>query len=169
MRKCAECKEEFPKTQEYFYKSKDRGRVTGYKWSSYCISCDRQRQIDYRSKRVERVRELGRKYAKNKTAKQKSRIKYLKYLNNILNKYKINEVNLRGLMDKQRGCCSICKCSLVFPYTTKTFSIDHCHDTGEVRGLLCNECNLGLGKFKESIDLLQNALSYLRSNDESCI
>ena len=42
--------------------------------------------------------------------------------------------------------------------------IDHCHKTGKVRGILCSECNTGLGKFKDSIELLQKAIEYLKRN-----
>lgn len=41
-------------------------------------------------------------------------------------------------------------------------NIDHCHTTGNIRGLLCDLCNKGLGLFKDDTNLLQNAINYLR-------
>jgi len=41
--------------------------------------------------------------------------------------------------------------------------VDHCHVSGKVRGLLCSECNLGLGKFKDSLNKLRKAVSYLEN------
>ncbi len=46
-------------------------------------------------------------------------------------------------------------------------SVDHCHKTNVVRGLLCNECNSGLGKFKDNIDVMASAISYLQQNNNS--
>lgn len=43
----------------------------------------------------------------------------------------------------------------------KSLSIDHNHQTGKVRGLLCHHCNVGLGHFKDNIELLNSALDYL--------
>lgn len=51
--------------------------------------------------------------------------------------------------------CAICN-------STDRLSIDHCHETGEVRGLLCGKCNSGIGLFKDKIDLLEAAIQYLK-------
>lgn len=47
----------------------------------------------------------------------------------------------------------------------RPLSIDHCHDSGYVRGVLCQPCNIGLGGFRDRVDLLLGAVGYLtRSN-----
>lgn len=64
------------------------------------------------------------------------------------------------MYEDQSGLCAIC----LKPEEemTKTFSVDHDHQTNKVRGLLCGECNLGLGKFKDDPNVLQAALDYLK-------
>ena len=44
--------------------------------------------------------------------------------------------------------------------------LDHCHETGEFRGFLCNNCNQGLGKFKDDPEILLNAIAYLQGHKE---
>lgn len=58
----------------------------------------------------------------------------------------------------QGGVCAICR----KPEIGKNLAIDHCHDKGHVRGLLCGSCNNGLGRFRHDPNLLLNAISYLR-------
>lgn len=56
----------------------------------------------------------------------------------------------------QGGACAICAELFV-----KAPHIDHCHETGVVRGLLCDLCNRGLGYFKDSFDRLRRAANYI--------
>jgi hypothetical protein len=57
----------------------------------------------------------------------------------------------------QDGKCAICNED---PYPKKLM-VDHCHESSDVRGLLCNTCNLGIGFFKDNKELLQSAINYL--------
>lgn len=61
------------------------------------------------------------------------------------------------ILMSQSGLCAICKGSLA-DYSV----IDHCHATGKVRGVLCSRCNSGIGKFKDSPDILSSAIRYLK-------
>lgn len=53
--------------------------------------------------------------------------------------------------------CAICGAEP----STRALAIDHCHDSGKIRGLLCTRCNIGLGYFKDSIENLTKAIEYL--------
>jgi len=64
------------------------------------------------------------------------------------------------MLDEQGGCCKICGTDKPTG-KWKVFAIDHCHITGIVRGLLCNECNRGIGLLRDSADLLRKAADYL--------
>ncbi len=61
-----------------------------------------------------------------------------------------------ALLEKQKHKCAICG-------DDKKLCIDHDHGTGKVRGLLCTDCNLSLGRFKDNIDILSKAITYLRN------
>lgn len=60
---------------------------------------------------------------------------------------------------QQGGVCAICKNPE--PQLNKALAVDHDHKTGQIRSLLCSKCNLGLGHFKDSPELLQSAIQYL--------
>lgn len=59
------------------------------------------------------------------------------------------------MVEAQDGICAICKTKLKTPY------VDHDHDTGLIRGILCNRCNRALGMFKDDRFMLLNAVAYL--------
>lgn len=110
---------------------------------SECHACVKQRKIEY--------------YSVPKRQRERRN-------NSFLLNYGITHDDYDRLLAKQGNACAICGTtdpsgkSGRFSY----FSIDHCHDTGAVRGLLCNHCNRGIGFLQDSPVLLTNALKYLQ-------
>ena len=76
-------------------------------------------------------------------------------------KYNVTKEFLIELYNKQEGKCAICGEE---PKTKRGLHIDHNHETGQVRGLLCHGCNVALGSFKENLDVIANAIKYLKEN-----
>lgn len=70
------------------------------------------------------------------------------------------------MLSKQDGNCAICEISMDEYVKTsqnnKVFSVDHCHTTGVIRGLLCCSCNRGIGYFKDNPNALNKAAKYLQ-------
>lgn len=69
--------------------------------------------------------------------------------------YKISVEELTRLLSESEGKCDICK------KETPKMNVDHCHSTGKVRGVLCRDCNLAIGLFKDSKQILSQAINYL--------
>lgn len=68
---------------------------------------------------------------------------------------------------EQKGLCAICKTDKPggrprADGTPARFHVDHCHDTGRIRGLLCHHCNVGIGNFKHNPDLIRKAIAYVK-------
>ena len=66
--------------------------------------------------------------------------------------------NLKAMQDNK---CALCG-EVPEDKRRKSLVVDHCHKSKRVRGLLCNKCNVALGLFQDSIDILENAVEYLR-------
>lgn len=68
-----------------------------------------------------------------------------------------------NLSKSQDEKCAICGEKELF----RRLSVDHDHKTGKVRGLLCFDCNTALGKFKDDVEMLKKAISYLQPDPKS--
>lgn len=65
------------------------------------------------------------------------------------------------LLVKQQDCCAIC--GIPSEESGKALAVDHCHETGRVRGLLCGRCNRMLGLADDRADYLRNLATYLEA------
>ena len=72
--------------------------------------------------------------------------------------YGITLAEFDELLEMQGGCCAICGTD---DPGAKRFACDHNHETGEVRGILCNNCNRMLGHGKDSVSILAAGIKYL--------
>lgn len=137
--------------------------------SRVCKMCDMETPIknfgQYRAKSGNKVR---RKTCNKCRSRQQSdrykndpkiqeRMKDVARDHRLKKQYGITETDFQNMLSKQNNRCLICDNNF-----EKTANIDHCHDTGEVRGLLCWNCNIGLGYFKDSIENLSSAIEYLK-------
>lgn len=103
------------------------------------------------------------------TAANRLTTKELKYRANQKHRIRATPEERYELMVKAGHKCEICDatvngsdCSATGEGSTKKLCVDHCHDTGKLRGILCHKCNVGIGLFKDNQTLLQGAIDYLR-------
>lgn len=80
---------------------------------------------------------------------------------NTLRDYGLTRDDFDAILEHQKGVCAICE----QPEVGKkgNLHIDHDHNTGEIRGLLCKDCNTTLGQMKDNPDLLRKAAAYLEA------
>lgn len=145
MKPCNDCGEMKPLDQYY-------RRKAGGAYMAVCKPChlakqkrlnDQKRREDpqYFTKKSSRWREAN---------PEKDRLQHVKRT------YGLSAEEYQGLLDRQEHVCAICR----DPFW-KTPSVDHNHDTGAVRGLLCQRCNMLCGLAHDKPALLQAAINYL--------
>lgn len=110
----------------------------------------------YAIRHPDRVKESSKKY--RDANKQYMSDRQRKY--HLRDNYGITERDYDDMLTNQNGECAICKTDKPTG-KWKRFAVDHCHKTGTIRGLLCNECNRGIGLLRDSADLLRLAADYL--------
>ena len=78
---------------------------------------------------------------------------------NLRRNYGISLADYINMLEAQNGRCKICRTDV--PGGIGAFHVDHCHTSNKVRGLLCHQCNVGIGNFKDNISTLASAILYL--------
>ena len=136
---CSKCEEIKPKSDFHNDKSREDGL------QSYCKPCKNGVHL---------------KYQKTDTAK-KNHVDVIRK-SQLKSKYGITQDEYDLNLELQDDACKICKTDA--SEFTKKLSVDHNHETGEVRGLLCPSCNSGLGQFKDNIEFLEEAIEYLKKS-----
>lgn len=82
---------------------------------------------------------------------------------NMLRKYGMTLKQWEEMLEEQNGVCKICFES---PNYTSQYYVDHNHETGKVRGIICARCNFALGHSRDRIDILINMINYLERDGD---
>ena len=137
---CTKCLNPKPLDSFHIRERGGKSRVDGA-----CKQCISGQTVDYRKNRqpVEVTQKLRRSSAISKAKKN----------------YGEDALEIQERILSGEGC-EVCG------GYTKKMAIDHCHDSGLVRGLLCSKCNTALGLADDSIERLQAMISYLESHGE---
>lgn len=169
-KECISCHITKPATNEFFHKQstgklgfrgickicRSNREKKELKTTLICTKCKIEKPFtkEYFYTNTKNLRFVGKGTCKECKAKDQRNI-HLK-----LN-YGITDEDYIKMYKKQFGKCAICNLSYDLLY------VDHNHTTGEVRKLLCSNCNFIIGHSKESIDILNNVISYLKEYEKS--
>lgn len=123
-----------------------------------CKTCWIARQAGYRQNESEAIRQ-GRRDRRNALARSRyARDPFHHRRRMLKHNYGLSVDDYFDMLERQQGKCGICKGR---SNGRGDFHVDHCHDTGKVRGLLCAKCNLLLGHADDNTKLLRAAIYYL--------
>jgi hypothetical protein len=114
----------------------DKVRAASQRYYAKNKSCIKLRVRQWEQSNRDLVRQRGR--AKN------------------LQKYGLSEATFGALLASQGRVCAVCR------LPDRDWVVDHNHDSGEVRGVLCRQCNMGLGCFRDTPAFLAGAIDYLQ-------
>jgi len=129
-----------------------------------CITCTELQPIDEFAAREPLASGLRRRASNCKKCAAASRAAHRAAGNKYgftarMKKFGLTADQYHAMVAEQHGVCAICRKS----QAKKDLAIDHCHQTGQVRGLLCAACNLGIGHFRDDPKLLLESAKYLLS------
>ena len=148
-------------------------RSTSDKLDVLCSSCKRQEAREYGLSHLAERKAYHEKWiiANRITLKARRRAHYLAHKKesnlatrktHIRMKYGITLEEYDAMLSSQKNICLICGTYI----SGRNAHLDHCHKTHKLRGFLCNNCNAGLGMFKDSKLLLTSAIAYLSAQPE---
>ncbi len=122
-----------------------------------------QDKVNYQKKYYQDNKARLREQQKQYYYKNKRHIQYVNWRWQITKRFGITEEDYNNLLNNQKSKCAICgrrefaKRGIVI----KRLAVDHCHKTGQIRGLLCSKCNGTLGWYEQCKEKIEN---YLKNN-----
>lgn len=112
--------------------------------------------------RRQQAKDSAKEWRKNNPEKVRQRWQSRSYLtrldHHLRGKFGITLADYNEMLEQQEGLCAICRQP---PRGQRRLVVDHCHETGKVRQLLCHPCNSGMGLLQDNPELLAKAIQYL--------
>jgi len=143
---CSDCGRVLPAERYYWHKR-------GHRHSRACRDCY---QIKRRGYKIAYMARIGNE-------KQRKRYDPEKRSEYVVKSYGLTLQKYDEMLAKQNGGCAICGSKVAKTQRNGRFCVDHDHETGEIRGLLCAPCNRGIGLLQDNADILQAGAAYLRN------
>jgi len=148
MKRCTCCKEDRPRSDF----NKDKTRSDGL--AATCRPCHKTISAkNYKNNKDKRSANGKRNYRKNPG-------RHREY--ELWHKYGLTVDDYNEMLFLQNNRCVICQQEFVKTGRNSPAHVDHCHKSGEVRAILCTNCDHLLGNAKDDINILQNAIKYLK-------
>lgn len=151
---CRECGN--AQTRAYYQRNREKALARTGQWAREHPEVGRRKSRAWREANIDKVREKKRRDYEENGAEIRALLRDYHFRR----KYGISLAEREAIAERQGHRCSVCgthESGLV-----KRLAVDHDHATGAVRALLCQSCNLGLGFFKDSPELLEKAAEYVR-------
>ena len=153
------------------YKARNREYMAGYRKKNgpYQLSEEqkqaaRQQRKKYYAENKTAVLEKRKDYYRANKLRDNAKNKEYRRINfsslrerELIRKYDLDAEGYKKLHDSQNGVCAVC----FSDNNGKNMDVDHCHDTNQIRGLLCRSCNLLIGHAKNDPEILTLAAYYL--------
>jgi hypothetical protein len=171
---------------------KDCGASLREKDETYCSSCKSQRNKAFMAKKLAEnttCRDCGkertgsspyrcidcqteyvRQWRANRSPEKSEADRLSQRANDLFRKYGLTQEQFNTMWSEQDGKCAICDRELVLSMGRSDNKdghahVDHNHETGAIRGILCNHCNVGMGYFFDSKDFLLAAVDYIETHE----
>lgn len=155
LKTCTKCAETKPLLSFYLHRGTRDGR------STYCAECQKAATRAWNAANRDRIKARNAAHAaENPDQRRRDHRQYW------LKMYGLDQASYAAMLEAQGGVCAICQQpERVIDSRTgepRRLSVDHCHTTGKVRGLLCGHCNRGIGQFADDYERAFRAAAYLR-------
>lgn len=142
------------------------GNILRYTSMTGCVNCTKENSVrrfengsvkEWTQKNREKVNASNRKRYNSLSFEEKKK----RNRKQQISLYGLTVEQYDAMLLEQKGVCAICGKQEALS-SKGVLSIDHDHNSGKVRGLLCDTCNRGLGHFYDNVSLLHNAIKYLK-------